>query len=374
MRKARISVFTIAALTILVFSFTPFLVLAQDPDDELAAFDKQWQDFNEKNQAQWDAFEREQQKKWQEFKTSVDRKWDFFLDSTKKTWVDYNQSLDARSEVNFEKGKIEIDAIVAKNDVQSAIKAQDEIFEQMKKIFSAKNPAEMAILLNQLKNKKGEVVTPDNLDEYIKKEVIPNIKVEPKPYKAQDGVERRKYSANLTMVSNHLKIRAQRYMDIVHRMAARLNIEPQLILAVIHTESYFDPMAKSSAGAYGLMQLVPRYGGHEAYVFLYKQDKMITPEYLYNPKNNIELGVGYLYLLRNKHFSKVKDPVKNRYATICGYNCGPGPVISAIRRMFNFESAPDTQVYDFLRQNIPKETKEYIRLVTERMKLYEAMY
>lgn len=43
----------------------------------------------------------------------------------------------------------------------------------------------------------------------------------------------------------------------VHREATRANLQPELVLSVIQTESYFDHYALSYVGARGLMQVMP---------------------------------------------------------------------------------------------------------------------
>ena len=43
----------------------------------------------------------------------------------------------------------------------------------------------------------------------------------------------------------------------VHREATRIGLPPEMVLAVIDIESAFDPYAVSSAGAQGLMQVMP---------------------------------------------------------------------------------------------------------------------
>ena len=61
--------------------------------------------------------------------------------------------------------------------------------------------------------------------------------------------------------------RMQRYVDdpeerfkmlrLIHKEAQRVNLQPELVLSVIHVESLFDRFAISSAGAQGLMQIMP---------------------------------------------------------------------------------------------------------------------
>lgn len=48
-----------------------------------------------------------------------------------------------------------------------------------------------------------------------------------------------------------------RLLKLIHMEATRANIHPELVLAVIEVESYFDNFAISNAGALGLMQVMP---------------------------------------------------------------------------------------------------------------------
>ncbi len=47
-------------------------------------------------------------------------------------------------------------------------------------------------------------------------------------------------------------------LQTIEKSAEKFDLEPALVKAVIKTESDFDPMAVSSAGAMGLMQLMPQ--------------------------------------------------------------------------------------------------------------------
>lgn len=53
------------------------------------------------------------------------------------------------------------------------------------------------------------------------------------------------------------KSRRFEFLRKVHRAATRAGLEPEIVLALIEVESHFDPYAVSSAGAQGLMQVMP---------------------------------------------------------------------------------------------------------------------
>ena len=73
---------------------------------------------------------------------------------------------------------------------------------------------------------------------------------------------------------------------LVHDSASRLQVDPQLIHAIIQIESEYNPNAVSRKGAMGLMQLIPATA------------QRFGVENPFDPKQNIEGGVTYLkYLL-----------------------------------------------------------------------------
>jgi membrane-bound lytic murein transglycosylase C len=145
-------------------------------------------------------------------------------------------------------------------------------------------------------------------------------------------------------------------------------------MAVIHTESYFNPFARSHAGAYGLMQLIPRYAGREAYQFIYRQDRIITPNYLYQPINNINLGSAYLFLLYNKHFADIQGKDKRLLLTICSYNWGPTAIRQKIVQRYQISFMPSDNLYRLLRYRTPQETSDYLKRVTERSNTYSNFF
>jgi soluble lytic murein transglycosylase-like protein len=64
-------------------------------------------------------------------------------------------------------------------------------------------------------------------------------------------------------MSNRLRTKVQntqeriQLLKMVHHEAARVDVPPELVLAVIEVESNFDRWAVSTAGAQGLMQVMP---------------------------------------------------------------------------------------------------------------------
>ena len=106
-----------------------------------------------------------------------------------------------------------------------------------------------------------------------------------------------------------------RYEAIVRTHARNYGSTPPLLAAVIYQESKFDASARSSAGAIGLMQLLPdtargiaaRTGG----------DGFVVSD-LYDPEINVRYGSWYLRNLLNQYDDEA--------TALAAYNAGPGNV------------------------------------------------
>ena len=94
---------------------------------------------------------------------------------------------------------------------------------------------------------------------------------------------------------------------IIVEAAERYSLTPALIRAVIQTESGFDPMAVSTAGAQGLMQLMPALS------------KELGVEDPFNPRQNIMAGSQYLSALLSYYNGDLP-------LALASYNAGPGMV------------------------------------------------
>jgi len=104
---------------------------------------------------------------------------------------------------------------------------------------------------------------------------------------------------------------ACKQLTAVYNAAEANDVEPALIIAVIHHESRFKPHAVSKANACGLMQVVPRWTGS-------KKTKVpkLTCKELKNPNTNIKYGTRTLkYWITSYGRGSVR-------LGLCGYNAG----------------------------------------------------
>jgi Transglycosylase SLT domain len=111
-----------------------------------------------------------------------------------------------------------------------------------------------------------------------------------------------------------------RFDPIIERTATKHEIDARLVKAVIQVESSFQPRARSSKGAMGLMQLMPRTA---------RQYEARNP---YDPASNIEAGTKYLKRLLDEFDLPL---------ALAAYNAGEGTV----RRFGGIPPYAETQAY-----------------------------
>lgn len=183
----------------------------------------------------------------------------------------------------------------------------------------------------------------------------------------------------MKLVEDHIPKRAERFKPMISKYSEKFSVDQPLIYAIIEQESSFNPAAQSWVPAYGLMQLVPKSGGRDAYRYVHKEDVIPTAEFLFDPEHNIELGTGYLKLLMSTTFSKVIDNECRMLCAIAAYNTGAGNVSRAIIGNTNISKAiPEInkmnyqQLFNHLKRYLPHaETQDYIQKVTDRMQKYK---
>jgi membrane-bound lytic murein transglycosylase C len=186
-----------------------------------------------------------------------------------------------------------------------------------------------------------------------------------RPVSADQGAQTALF-VRINMVKNYEVKGAEHYRVAAEKYAAQYHVSPSLVLAIMRTESNFNPFAVSPAPAYGLMQLVPTSAGRAALKRAQGVDDTPTPEYLFDPEHNIELGTVYLSLLSDTEFRAVENPDSRDYCVIAAYNTGPRNVTRVFssnktEALNDINQLDPSALFERLRVNLPyEETRQYV--------------
>ncbi len=148
------------------------------------------------------------------------------------------------------------------------------------------------------------------------------------------------------------------YRETVMAYSLEYEVPEPLIYAVIKTESGFDPLAESSVGARGLMQMMEP-------TFLEMTGEKYLKEYLsfsdlYTPEVSIRYGVYYLRYLY--------DMFGNWHSTLAAYNGGLGNVRKWLKDPEYSDGQGNLTYIPF------DETRSYVEKVEKAMEVYEKLY
>lgn len=113
--------------------------------------------------------------------------------------------------------------------------------------------------------------------------------------------------------SNRNLVKARTLAKLIQTECQKYQLDPVLVMAVIKIESDFQYRAVSSAGALGLMQVMPMTGREVASQMKLKKH---VDRHLFNPVTNIRLGVKYLAHLKQRFGH-------NQMLYLSAYNWGP---------------------------------------------------
>lgn len=147
------------------------------------------------------------------------------------------------------------------------------------------------------------------------------------------------------------------YWNIIEEQARARRLDPHQVAGLIRQETVFTPRALSSAKAYGLMQLLVETGQRVAKK--YGIDRAITPDALYEPRLNIQLGTGYMRDQFDK-FGRIEY-------VAAAYNAGPGRVVQ-------WRSSLPLEIDEWAEAIPFKETRGYVQGVVRNTLQYERLY
>ena len=147
------------------------------------------------------------------------------------------------------------------------------------------------------------------------------------------------------------------YWDIIVQESKAKNLDPYQVAGLIRQETIFTTRARSSAAAYGLMQvLVPTA---RVTARKYGVSREITAESLYEPRLNIQLGTAYLRDQIDK-FGRIEY-------VAAAYNAGPG-------RVPGWKASLPAEIDEWAEAVPFKETRGYIQGVVRNRLQYLRLY
>jgi membrane-bound lytic murein transglycosylase C len=361
-------------------------------------------------QKAYNEYKEELNKEFEKYKKELSKYWKIPELSTKKKLVEYSKDKKVRKKIDYERGIVKIDVIAkSKKEAKQKIKlALIKLSSQTAKEAFDENPVLSKITkkIRQKYKNKVAISSPSNElvigDIFFKKKPtlkeankFANKAIKKKLVIKNSKLPKSKiYSISIRFPSNFVLIKAKTYKSDVFKRANEFSLTPSLIYAIIHTESYYNPLARSYIPAFGLMQIVPQTAGKDAYKMLYKEEKILSPDYLYNAHNNILIGSAYLHKIYYHYFKRIKNPLSRLYCTIAAYNTGVGNVACAFNskeRDFKgrvvckrkrgdysikkalpiINSMSSKEVYEYLINNLRyDEARSYLKKVSLRYILY----
>ncbi len=156
---------------------------------------------------------------------------------------------------------------------------------------------------------------------------------------------------------NHLRF-GPYFADLILAASRQYNFHPLLLFSVVRQESAFESFVSSSAGARGLMQIVPATGQEIAESLGWPSN--YTDADLYRPLVSANLGTKYLAKWRDYFGGDL-------FAALAAYNGGPGNAIEWKKL------APDDPDL-FLEVIRLDETRRYIKSIYEIFAIYRRLY
>ncbi|MDD5771899.1 MAG: transglycosylase SLT domain-containing protein [bacterium] len=379
-------------------SFEDFV---KQQENGVAQEQQEFEEYQAEIEKEFEQYKNIVEEEYENYKKEILANWDKPEISDNKKWVEYSPDYQTKKIVDFENNNIKIDIIVGQNEKKEEKenkikKALEDLMVEDKKTAFEKDKLSQNIekkVIKEVKNiKKDEVKsdpilapvffnTPTPKKEEVSKEVkkiVAKAKIQEAPSKVEKTIV---ISIKIDLPSDSLLKRAKQYKASVSKYTDKNKLDLSLALAVIHTESAFNPMAKSPIPAYGLMQVVPGTAGKDVTKILYGKSYLLSPSYLYNDENNINIGTAYLGLLFYGYCKNIKDVESRLYCVIAAYNTGIGNLAQTFAGVKDIKKADaiinsmtSKVVYETLIKKLPKqETIDYLQRILKRKEAYKAI-
>jgi len=171
------------------------------------------------------------------------------------------------------------------------------------------------------------------------------------------GLEDHSASLNAPIYFKHVRYGLY-YCDLIWPAAAENAMDPLFITSVIRQESLFEGFVRSSAGARGLMQIIPDTGKSIASQMGWPAN--YTVDDLYSPIVSIRMGTYYLNSTRRLMNGDL-------FGMLAGYNGGPGNA-SIWQELAKGDIDLELEIIRY------SESRNYIRGIYETYNTYRSIY
>ena len=170
----------------------------------------------------------------------------------------------------------------------------------------------------------------------------------------------RTVAPNRAAQSEASRIDATRYPMPVLEPEGGFTIEKALVYAIARKETDFNASARSGAGAYGMMQVMPATAAY----MTGDQGYVRNPERLYVPATNLKLGQDYV----NRLF-QIESFQGDLLKAVASYNAGPGPMLAAVRKL-----GPDADPLLLIETIDVPQARDYVEKVVASYWIYQRMF
>jgi membrane-bound lytic murein transglycosylase C len=352
---------------------SPFLALSAFANDGFEDYKAEMTTGLFKIEDEFAQYKKAYAQAYREYQADIAQFWSEVELSNQTTWVDYTSTMDTKRVIDFANNEIRISVQGDRLQGFSLEESEREILAALlmdigeaytvdpvlAKIVGGEAPSSHQKILGLNKN----------LASSLNKSAV---------LERKQGKKGEVLTIIAKLPANSLSIRAENFAESVEKSAAKWQVSAALIMAIMHTESAFNPLARSHVPAFGLMQIVPKSAGRDASRLVFGEERLLKGRDLYEPETNIEMGAAYLHILDRKYLKGISDASSRQICVIAAYNTGAGNVAYAFTGTTSIKKAlplinrlTAQQVYAHLRSNLKyKEARNYVQKVTKVLPLY----
>ncbi len=365
---------TVSATKLFADSFDDFVKSQQ------AGVERIKNDFQSYQERYLDAF--------QQYQRELEQEWQNVEISNQEAWVEYSKDLQQKTVVDYAANEIRLSYKTSATSDKKDLNTPDSLNQDLKSLlnrteYQAINNDPITRLSNEQpsqNNSSQNRILLSELNEVYGSADIATKTLASAAVITSEGTSKGQVVTVIIPLPKKLPLkRAEKYYTSAVKAAKKWNIEAALVMAIAHTESHFNPLARSHIPAFGLMQIVPSSAGKDASKYMTGKSRLLTSTELYEPDFNLATGSAYLSMLQTRYLKGINDPRSRLYCAIAAYNTGSGNVAKAfighasMQRAFGVinQLSPE-RVFEILKHDLPyAETRRYLVKVMGHMESYQ---